>query len=209
MRGPNSKTTVHSPILGDTIETCLRDPEFRVEMFQSVFADTGNPYSAWEALDVCLKDKKEIPDWLADYLTQCTQRMLSDRAKRTGDIRKILPWVFDFTNNSGPGYLLDPDKRDKDFLDRSRFALRFMTKIMQGDKPSTALMNARSDQERGKDAKTLRSWIIKEFTIFGNAPASRFREHSREISPLPRVALSASLSRFDREQQTNDGVIED
>jgi hypothetical protein len=63
-------------------EVVTRDPDFLVDMFLHAMADTGNPYYAWQALSVCLKHKKEIPDWLAAYLEQCIERMEADRARR-------------------------------------------------------------------------------------------------------------------------------
>jgi hypothetical protein len=154
--------------LGEKYEIVRRDPDFRLDMFHSEFADTSNPYYAWQALGVCLKYKREIPDWLAAYLAQCIGRMGSDRAKTTRDLREALPWVLGFSKmKSGPGNLLDPDR---DPYDKPLLALKFAIKIEQGEKPSTALINAcdqHLDQARAEkiDEKTLRSWLVKAFDL--------------------------------------------
>jgi hypothetical protein len=138
-------------------EVVRRDPDFKLDMLlhsleMSLCASAYNPYYMWQALDVCLKHKKEFPDWLAAYLAQCIERMQSDRAKKTTDLREVLPWVFDFSKKSGPGNLLNPDC-DPDFGDKFSFALEFAIKIREGEKPSKALMSARDevlDQERAE-----------------------------------------------------------
>jgi hypothetical protein len=148
-------------------EIVRNDPDFRLRMFLSALADTANPYYAWQALDVCLKHKKEIPDWLAAYLEQCIERMRSDRARQVSDLRKILPWIFDFPMRAGPGKLLDPD-HDPD--DKLVFAIRFAVKLEQGEKLSTAMMSACEEvlgQERAEkiDRKTLKDWLVKVFGL--------------------------------------------
>lgn len=89
-------------------EVVRHDPDFRLDMFLCAFADTSNPYYAWQALGVCLMHKREIPDWLAAYPEQCVERMGSDLARQASDLARVLPWVFDFSKKSGPGNLLDP-----------------------------------------------------------------------------------------------------
>jgi hypothetical protein len=134
-------------------------------MFLSALADTANPYYAWQALDVCLKHKKELPDWLAAYLEQCIERMRSDRARQASDLRKVLPWVFDFPMKAGPGKLLDPG-RDPD--NKLFFALRFAIKLEQGEKLSTvsACEEVLGQGRAEKIAeKTLKSWLVKVFYL--------------------------------------------
>jgi hypothetical protein len=148
-------------------EIVRHDPDFSLDMFLCAFADSANPYYAWQALDVCLKHKKEIPEWLAAYLTQCIERMGSDRARQARDLREVLPWVFDFSKKAGPGNLLDPD-HDPD--DKLLFALKFATKVEQGERTSTALMSACEEvlgQERAEKIaeKTLKSWLVKVFEL--------------------------------------------
>jgi hypothetical protein len=140
------------------------DPDFIIEGARAEFADTTNPYYAWLAVEVCVKHKKEIPDWLRDYLLRCAERMQSDASKRRG-LREVLPWVFGFSKKAGPGNLLDPQR---DGVDRMLLAIKFAIKIELGEKPSAALASACNetfDQMRAdkiKD-KTLRSWLRAEF----------------------------------------------
>jgi hypothetical protein len=150
-------------------EVVTRDPDFRLDTFLCAFADTANPYYMWQALDVCLKHKREIPGWLTAYLAECIDRMESDRAKKASDLARVLPWVFGFSKKSGPGNLLDPD-RDPDRSDKLSFALHFAIKIEQGERPSAALMSPCDevlDQERAEKIteKTLKSWLIKHFRL--------------------------------------------
>jgi hypothetical protein len=154
--------------LGEKYEIVRGDPDFRLDMFRSEFAGTSNPYYAWQALGICLKHKKQIPDWLTAYLAQCIVRMGSGRTKTTRDLRKVLPWVLGFSKKkSGPGNLLDPDR---DPYDKPLLALKFAIKILQEEKPSTALRNAcdeHLDQECAEeiDEKTLKSWLVKAFDL--------------------------------------------
>lgn len=131
------------------------------------FASTGNPYYAWQAIRICVKHKKEFPDELIAYLGECADRMLSDEAEKARDVRKVLPWILGFPKKHGPGNLLNPDD-DPD--NRQGFALTFMVKIAQGEKPSDALKNA-ATEILGKecvdkaDEKTLQRWIRSEIGL--------------------------------------------
>ena len=51
------------------------------------FERSNNPYFAWYAIDVCIKNKKPLPNWLIPYLAQCSERLLSNTARQTGDLR--------------------------------------------------------------------------------------------------------------------------
>jgi hypothetical protein len=184
MRAPDGKGP--NP-LHEMFEVARHDPDFRVDMFLHALADTGNPYYAWQALGVCLKHKKEIPEWLAAYLEQCIERMGSDRAKQTKDLSDVLPWVFGFVKEKpGPGNLLDPDRRDPD--DKLMFALTFVIRIEQGEKVSTAMMSACEDvlgQERAEEIaeKTLKSWLVKVFELKdwpAHATADEWKRIARE-----------------------------
>ena len=146
-----------------------RDFSLGINVYFEAFRASGNPLYLWLAVEICIMLDKEFPNWLRRYLLQCAERMQSGKAKK-GDLRKVLPWIFDFSKKSGPGNLLDPDKNAADAAARRGFALRFATKIVQqGEEPSKALTSACDevlDQERaGKDVKTLRSWIVKDFGL--------------------------------------------
>jgi hypothetical protein len=153
--------------LGEMLEIVQRDPDFRLDKFHSLFANSGNPYFAWQALGVCLKYQKKIPGWLVAYLAQCIERMGSGRARKASDLREVLPWVFDFSKKTGPGNLLNPDCEP---YDKALFALKFAIMILWGEKPLTALRtvcNAHFDQKRADkiDEKTLKGWLVKAFGL--------------------------------------------
>jgi hypothetical protein len=166
MRAPDEKRPRVST--REMFESVRHDPDFKIDMFLCALADSGNPYYAWQALDVCLKHKREIPEWLAAYLEQCIERMESDRAKKTGDLREVLPWVLGFSTKAGPGNLLDPDRPDPD--DKLTFALMFAIRLEEGEKPSTAMTSACEKVlglERAEKIaeKTLKSWLVKVFGL--------------------------------------------
>jgi hypothetical protein len=167
MRAPDEKRPRASRYR-EMAEAVKRDPDFRIDMFLHALAASGNPYYAWQALGVCIEHKKEIPEWLAAYLAQCIERIGSDRARQTSDLREVLPWVFDFTKKkAGPGNLLDPDY-DPD--DKQLLAINFAINLEEGEKLSTALEKAAEEvlgQERAEKIadKTLKSWICKVFDL--------------------------------------------
>jgi hypothetical protein len=155
-------------------EAARNDPAFMERGWLTSFADTGNPYYAWMAIENCIKHKKEFPDLVISYLEQCVERMKSDKAKESADLRKVLPWIFGFPHvldptqgKRGPGNLLDPDREQ--VPDRMLFALRFATRLEKGEDPPTAICNAYNDtfdeQAADADEKTLRRWLLKEFDL--------------------------------------------
>jgi hypothetical protein len=152
----------------DVFERWKHDP-LGLNVYFREFIVSDNPYYAWLAIEVCVKHEKEFPSWLRGYLLQCAERIQSGDAKK-GDLRKVLPWVFGFAKNSGPGNLLDPDKDVDGTAERMRFAFHFATGIAQGQKPSAALVSACNEtfEQRRADKitdKTLRSWVVKEFGL--------------------------------------------
>jgi hypothetical protein len=145
--------------------------EYKLKLARLSFERSNNPYYAWYAIDVCIKDKKPLPNWLMPYLAQCSERMLSSAARQTRDLRKLLPWVLGFPpKKSGPGNVLAPDRAHKKML----FAFEFAVQIMEGNDPVTARRKA-SDVLDGKDAnvddKTLMRWLLEEFNL-KKAPAN-------------------------------------
>ena len=48
--------------------------------FRQAFMASRNPYYAWAALRL-YTDRKPLPSWLAAYLVQCSERMLSEKAE--------------------------------------------------------------------------------------------------------------------------------
>jgi hypothetical protein len=165
---------MNEPTLLAMFEAARSDPAFRERMWFSALTDTGNPYYAWMAIENCINHKKEFPAWVIAYLKQCVERLKSDEAKESADLRKVLPWIFGFPHvldptqgKRGPGNLLNPDREQAP--DRMLFALRFATRLEKGEDPPTAICNAYNDtfdeQSANADEKTLRRWLLKEFDL--------------------------------------------
>jgi hypothetical protein len=112
-----------------------------------------------------MKAKKPFPDWVAAYLAECADRMLSDRAKKARDLREILPWILGFPRKRGPGNPLDTDRNQH----KSAFALQFALQLDKGDNPSAARTNACNVIFEGKDAnvddRTLQRWLLEVFDL--------------------------------------------
>jgi hypothetical protein len=144
----------------------LRDPDFMLDATFSRWDETKNPYYAWEAINRCTTHKKQLPTWVVDYLSACAERMMSDKAQQSNDLRKILPWILAFPAKRGPGKLLNPD-HDPD--DKMIFALRFAIEIENGKKPSIARSEAAKylPRHRGDriDDKTLQRWLKEYFHL--------------------------------------------
>jgi hypothetical protein len=161
----------------DLFEVLGRDPDFKLAMCATGLKETGNPYYAWLAILTCIGHDKVYPEWVIAYLYQCSERMISDKAQKSKDLGRILPWVFDFPNKRGPGRLLNPDlggspdrrlfpMRFADLL----FPLRFAIRIAEGEEPAEAMRNACNDAFDKKtadkvDDKTLRRWLLKDFGL--------------------------------------------
>jgi hypothetical protein len=81
-----------------------RDPDFQIRMCRSAWQGEENPVYVWSAIAICAKHKKPLPDWVMDYLAGVAQRMTSDVAKATTDLRAVLPGILGFSaKQPGPG----------------------------------------------------------------------------------------------------------
>ena len=133
-------------------------------MFREAFEGSGNPSLAWEAIHHCIKANTPFPNWLIDYLAQCSERMHSDKAQQTSDLRKILPWIFGFPTKRGPGNLLRSGNSK-----RLKFIIKFGRLIVQGQDPVTARRDACNAVFDGKNAevddKTLLRWVLNYFGL--------------------------------------------
>ena len=152
-------------------KTLLRDPGFMLGGAQLGLEETGNPYWAWYAIDICIKAKIPFPDWLTAYLSQCADRMLSDEAKETRDLRKVLPWILDFPKKHGPGNPLNVNSDQH----KKAFALAFACRLDKGEDPSGARRNACNDildgEQANVDDRTLQRWLLDVFGL-KEAPAN-------------------------------------
>jgi hypothetical protein len=135
--------------------------EYRLNVARSNFECSANPYHAWNAINFCAEHNIPFPPWIIAYLTQCSERMMSEKAEKTSDFRGILPWIFGFPKKKhGPGKLLDPLRDEKQL----RFTLDFGVRVLNGDDPVTARRNACNAVFDGKaanvDDKTLMRWVL-------------------------------------------------
>jgi hypothetical protein len=139
--------------------------EFKVKGMRSAFERSGNPYYAWKAIDLCVKADLPLPIWLIAYLSQCSGRMLSDKAIQASDLRKILPWILGFPNKRGPGRPLNPYRSPL----RLVFAIKFGILVLNGENPVTARRSACNFAFDSKaadvDDKTLMRWVLEDFNL--------------------------------------------
>jgi hypothetical protein len=156
--------------------------EIELEIARGDFEESGNPHYAWKAIDFCIKNDLSVgPSWLTAYLAQCSERMLSDKAAQTTDLRKTLPWVLGFPQGRGPGKLLHPYRS----WEQIHFAIEFAYNVLKGQDPVIArreACNAAFDgKAAGADDKTLTRWLLKSFDL-EKAPknAEQWREVAEE-----------------------------
>jgi hypothetical protein len=140
--------------------------ELELDTARKIFESSGNPHYAWKAIDYCIKNEiLVLPPWLTMYLAQCAERVLSDKAAKTSDLRKVLPWALGFPERRGPGKYLNP------YLDpkQLRFALDFAKRVLDGEDPVTArrdACNAVFDHKAAEaDDKTLTRWLVRNFDL--------------------------------------------
>jgi hypothetical protein len=136
-----------------------------LEIVRRTFEWSGNPYYVWYAIYDCINTNTTFPDWIVAYLSQCSERMMSEKAGRASDLRKVLPWVFGFPRKHGPGNLLNPQGNPE----RLSFALEFGTRVLNGEDPVRARRDACNAVFDGKDAevddKTLVRWLLDVFGV--------------------------------------------
>jgi hypothetical protein len=155
-----------SPRFSEKFAAVIRNPNINLDAMYVGWEDNKNPYYAWSAIEICTKHKKPLPTWVVDYLAGCAERMLSDKATKSKDLRKILPSILGFPAKRGPGRPLDPDHVPNDKL---MFALLFTIEIHKGRKPSIARKDAMKHLPRNRadriDDKTLQRWLKEVFDL--------------------------------------------
>jgi len=129
--------------------------------------DSGNPYHAWEAMDICARRKLAFPDWVRRYLDDCAQRVMdAAQSKASKDLREILPGVLGFSGERGRGHPLRPDGEASEYVTA---AVVFANAIDEGSKPTDALVEASMvlDQPVADkiDSKTLLGHIKKLYGV--------------------------------------------
>jgi hypothetical protein len=142
-------------------EAARHDPGVKLAMALHRLSTTYNPYFAWEAIDVCVKEKRKFPDWVVEYLGIVAECMLSEQARAAHDLRKVLPEILGFDSKLGRGSLLNPDGDLPP--DADLFAIKFACAI-EMMKPPAALRYAYDDLfDDVLDDKTLRKLLLKMF----------------------------------------------
>ena len=159
------KVPTSKPNYEELVEELERARDLLLGQVQVGFEKTGNPYYAWYAIGFCIKVNKPFPKWLAAYLAQCADRMLSEKTKEARDLRNILPWVLGLPRKQGPGNPLDVDRNKH----RKQFAFAFAVRIESGDEPPAARFRACNDTLKGEyanvDDRTLQRWLLDEFRL--------------------------------------------
>jgi hypothetical protein len=178
-------------------EALKNDPGVTIRGAAHFLMETGNPYFAWLAIEACVKSKIEFPEWLVGYLGFVAEKMLSDEAKKTHDLRKVLPSILGFDMQRGRGNLLDPVIGNAS-PDAMLLAIKFAINLHHGETPAAALRKAADEIfgiDDAPDLKTLKRWLLKEFeqekwlrtNAEWNAVAeAHYREHFRQIDELIR-----------------------
>jgi hypothetical protein len=169
----------------DLLGALVRSPDFHLELGDIGREETGNPYYAWLAIRICIEHHKAFPDWVIDYLRQRSGRIVIPEWKTQEDLRKILPWVFCFSDareftgrKRGPGNLLNPDLGGSAYrrllfpfrFTEINFTLGFAMRVLKGEKPAQAMRNACNDafdkETADKiDDKTLKRRLLNDFSL--------------------------------------------
>jgi len=74
----------------------LSDPDAKIAECVFGFEETGNPFYAWLALEICILDKRQFPAQILDYLRQCAERMRSSGSERPRGFARSSPRGFGF-----------------------------------------------------------------------------------------------------------------
>jgi len=174
----------------------MLSPDGQLESSAFWLKKTNNPTYAWRAIAICTTYKKEFPEWVVAYLAECAERMDSQRAKKSNDLRKNLPWILAFPKKHGPGNLLNPE-HGHDPL----FVLKFVARVLQGEPPIDAMRDACNDvfdeQTAAVDDKTLRRWLLKMFDLKEPGPAN-----PAEWKRIARRYLAAVIKSWRNYQRT-------
>lgn len=137
----------------------------------SLWEVTGNPFWVWEEIDICCRQGLDFPDWVKTYLARCAARMTSPDAARARDLRKALPGILGFPQNSrgrganplNPGGMNDA-RRDE----YAEMATRFLRAIEGGAEPTAALAIARGEGDPETDDRTVLRHIKRLLGVTGN-----------------------------------------
>jgi hypothetical protein len=158
------------PDLESLFRVWKRNIRFMLLDMRLAFEDEGNPIYAWRALDYCIKNDTNFPDWLVGYLAECAGRMQSDKATNALELRDVLPWTLGFDKTRGNALNTDRD------LHKYAFALAFLIRIHKGENPTEARADAFNevfeDNELKFDDKTLQDWLKKVFVLKKKRPTS-------------------------------------
>jgi hypothetical protein len=130
-------------------------------MYRSRWEETANPVYVWEAIAVCTKHERSLPDWVMAYLAVVAKLMMSEEARAVTDLRGVLPSIMGFPAKRGPGRPLDPDGGMDDAM---HLAILFAIEIEGGHEPDEALFRASVQlpvEVADHDERTLWLWVMQ------------------------------------------------
>src|SRR6266446_3891554 len=90
-------------------QALLNNPTFMLQTYTSRWEETANPVYAWKAIKKCTEHNLPLPAWVSAYFVAVADRMLSEEASQSPDLRQVLPSILGFRMKRGPGRPLDPD----------------------------------------------------------------------------------------------------
>jgi hypothetical protein len=134
---------------------------------RAFWEESGNPYYVWEAIDICAKNKLDLPPWVRSYLDLCARNMMNAaQSKASKDLRESLPGILSFPAKRGRGHPLRPDGEGTEYMTA---AMVFAAEIAKGQKPKDALHKASESLDRplADDIgdKTLLEHIKRQFGV--------------------------------------------
>jgi hypothetical protein len=176
-------------------------PDAHIAWCRMQWAERGNPYHVWKAIDICSENGTDFPSWVKDYLASCAKRMMSPEAARVQDTRMVLPVIFGFNTERGK-HLLNPDGNDDNY-DYMLLGMKFFIQIALGDEPTAAIEHVRISVDEAvvpKDDRTLLKGIKRHYDIMA-APRTR-TEWMKVMRPL-QTQIEQAI-RFFVEQATRE-----
>jgi hypothetical protein len=204
MKKRHYKKLSGSPDAEALVEKLKRDPEFMLPGMRLGLEEDGNPAYAWWAIDLCFKSNTPFPDWLNNYLAQCSERVQSQRAKTAREVRDVLPWILGFDGLHQRGNALDIYR----YSYKTAFALAFAMRLDKGDTPPEARLKACNQIFLAKDTniddRTLQRWLLEVFGL-KKAPAD-WRKFTYDYF-LPYYLAILDLEQRDKTSRDTDVTV--
>jgi hypothetical protein len=171
---------MNRPAWAGLYRSILSDPESLKKL-----AETYGPHFIWQAISICVRDSKEFPDWVKDYLGQCANHIVSGKVNQARTRKKVLQ-IFGFPRKKpGPG-------GPREEVLKALFAFDFGLRLLQGqegekDDPVAARENAGIKFLPNTGDRSLQRYLRQQFQL-GNLPLP---ETTKEWKPVLYRHLSA------------------